>query len=121
MLAGSPAMALAGPVLMTIRSAIALSIVVVPGDVLLPGVGSVVNVVTVATLTMAKLFGALEGVWTTSVKVPDAPDASEERVAVMMPVPPTGVGSVRVQPAAGVKDTKVVPAGVVSVRLRVWA
>ena len=37
------------------------------------------------------------------------------------PVPPGGVVSVRVKPAAGVNDTNVVPAGTASVRLTAWA
>src|SRR5207302_1170513 len=77
---------------------------------LLPGVGSAVALEIVAVLV--RLPATLESTWTTSVKTcAEAPAASVGKVAVMVPLAPTAVPSVRVQPAGKASDTKVVPAG----------
>src|SRR5437763_290779 len=60
--------------------------------------------------------------WTTSVNtwLPE-PAASVARIAVMVPLAPTAVTSVRVQPAGRASDTKVTPAGSGSLRTTLWA
>ena len=58
--------------------------------------------------------------FTTIVNVAVAPAASVVADSVIVPVPPAA-GVVLEKPAGCVSDTKVVPAGVVSVSETVWA
>src|SRR2546425_675291 len=88
-------------------------------SVLVGGVGSV-GLLRVAVL--ARLLLSAAAVWTTRVNTWLAePAASVARVAVMVPLAPTAVLSVRVQPAGRVTDTKVVPAGNGSLITTLWA
>src|SRR5437764_205127 len=115
----SLALAAAGPLLLTTRSAIGLG-ESVSALALLPGVGSGVALAMVAVLV--RLPRTLELTWMTRV-IPcaGAPATSVGRVAVIVPLAPTAVASVRVQPAGKASDTKVVPAGNGSLRSSVWA
>jgi len=80
---------------------------------LFPGVGSVVVVLTLAEFVIVTLAG-LELIFTTNEKLAVAPLASDEMVAVTLPVPQTA-GVDGVQPPDAPKDTKVVLAGTASV------
>src|SRR5205823_448804 len=81
---------------------------------------SLVVLLTLAVLLMVEPLASLALTWTTRVKVALAPAARVVSVAVTVPVPPAG-GVVAVNPAAGVKDTKVVPVGTASVSCTAWA
>jgi len=78
--------------------------------------GSLVVEETLTVLETAALGGKLAATWTTMVKVGEAPAARVALTKVTVPVPPTA-GVVVVQPAGAVAATKVVPAGMPSVRL----
>src|SRR6476660_508812 len=96
-------------VLVTERSAAALT-VVVSVDVLLPAVVSVV-LETVAVLVSVVPFGVDGLTWTTSTNVcGPLPAGSVPRVLLTVPVPPT-VGVVLLQPGGAVNETNVVPPG----------
>src|SRR5947209_3782216 len=88
-------------------------------SVALFGVGSVG---LVAEAVFTRLVLMVEGVCTTSVNtwLPE-PAVSVPRVAVMVPLAPTAVESVRDQPAGRVKETKVTPAGSGSLSSTLWA
>src|SRR5438132_3583158 len=105
-----PGAAVAGPVLVTARSA-DVATVVVTVDVLLAAFVSVVVVAAEAVLVMVEPLPTC----TTIVKVAVAPAASVGLVSVIVPVPP-GAGVKLVKPAGWVSETNVVPAGVSSVR-----
>ena len=81
---------------------------------MLPGVGSVVVLDTVAVFVIVVPVGVPAVTFTTTVKILDAPAASVGLVKVRVPVPPLGTESVRVQPAGVVTDTRVVFAGTAS-------
>ena len=91
-------------------------IVVVSVSVLLPVFVSSEVLATVAAFVIIEPLGVLALTWTTKVKVAIAPPASEAVVALIVPVLPTAVESVRVQPAGVVKETNVVLAGRASLR-----
>src|SRR5438552_886633 len=115
----SLALAVAGPLLLTARSALGLG-VSVSGPALLPGVGSGVALEMVALL--ARLPVKPEPTWRTSVKVcAAAPATKVGKVAVIVPLAPMAVASVRVQPPGNAKDTNVVPAGRASLSSKLWA
>src|SRR4051812_16334419 len=88
-------------------------------SVALGGVGSV-GLVTVAVF--ARLVFSDEAVCTTRVNtwLPE-PAASVPRLAVRVPLAPTAMLSVRVQPDGRLSDTKVVPAGSGSLSTTLWA
>ena len=93
------------------RSAEAV-LVVVAVAVLLAGVGSVVELATLAALVIVVPAGAAGSTLTTRVNVAEAPVASVGLVDVTSPVPPTaGVVLANLKKAGDVKETKVVPAG----------
>src|SRR5262245_45566946 len=117
--APEPATTLAGPVLVTTRST-SVSTVVVVVAVLLPGVGSVAAEPAVAVLVIVEPSAALELRWTMIEKTADSPLAAVPFVKVIVPVPPTA-GVVLVQPAGAAAETNVVPAGITSVIVTVWA
>src|SRR4051794_414768 len=88
--------------------------------VLLPATGSGVVLEIVAKL--ARLPVKPEPTWITTVNVwVGAPATRVDCVAVRVPLAPTAVVSVRVQPAGRVTDTKVVPAGRASLSSKDWA
>ena len=60
------------------------------------------------------------GTNTTSVKAAGAPAANVVVVQLIVPVPP-GAGVLHTHPAGTVRETNVVPAGTVSVRVTFWA
>src|ERR1044072_9180691 len=80
--------------------------VVGPVPVLLKTPGSVVVVVAVAELVMTVPCAVLAGALTTSVNTELALAASDVAVNVIVPVPPAGTASVRVQLAGVVTETK---------------
>ena len=83
---------------------------------LFPGVGSLVVVEIVAVLS--RLVVRLEATFKTIVKTCDAAPATRVgRVAVMVPLAPIAVLSVRVQPAGTVMEFKVVPVGRMSLNV----
>src|SRR5437763_1299880 len=87
---------------------------------MLPGEGSGVALLTVAVFV--RLPGRLALTWTTSVNTcAAAPAARPGAVAVTVPLAPTAVASVRVQPAGRARDTKVVRAGRGSLSSKLWA
>jgi hypothetical protein len=82
-------------------------------ELLLAGVGSVVAVVIVAVLLIPPI--ATWGTATTMSNVADPPAAKSASVQFTGPVPPTaGAAQMNAGPLVCVKDTNVVPAGVVS-------
>src|SRR4051794_12327737 len=88
-------------------------------SVLLGDTGSV-GLVTVAVLTRLPVIEA--AVWTTSVNTCDPePAVKVASEAVMVPLAPTAVVSVRVQPAGRVSDTKVTPVARGSLSTTLWA
>src|SRR6185295_12082205 len=108
-------------VLVTARSAIALTVVVaVP--VLLPGVGSVVTAAPTALLVIVVPFGVPEFTLTTIENVAVSPAATVALENTTLPVPPTA-GALMLQPLPVVTaaDTNVVLAGTASVTVTVWA
>src|SRR5688572_2345982 len=91
--------------------------------VLLLGEGSTSCMETLAGRAMVAPFASVELVARTSTKLPVlvfAASVFASAVQVIAPVPPTA-GVVQVQPAGGVMETKVVPAGVFWVKLGVVA
>src|SRR5262249_22531148 len=87
-LAGSPAMAVAGPVLVTARSATAWAVVLTV-ELLLPEVGSVVLLLTVAVFFSAAPSSTLGLTCAITVKLAEAPAASVAMVSLMLlPLPP---------------------------------
>jgi hypothetical protein len=94
--------------------------VVVTADVLFPGFGSAVVVLTFAVLLIVPLAEALT--FTTTVKVAVAPARSEPIVQLIVPVPPTG-GLVQTNtgPAVCVSETNVAFTGTASVSETVCA
>src|SRR2546429_346872 len=112
-----PAMTVAGPVLVTARSAWVLTVVVAVA-LLLPGTVSVVEVVAVAVLLSVPLFAALGLTRATNWNEADCPLASDAMVSLIaLPV----LFSVKEGPLAWLCDTKVVPAGSVSARVTLAA
>lgn len=87
---------------------------------LLVGFGSLVVALTFAVSEITVPDGVPAVTWSTGLKVAVAPKASDAMVQVMVPVPPTA-GVTQDQPAGVGKDTKVVFAGNVSVKLTVAA
>ena len=81
---------------------------------LLPAVGSAVVLDTLAVLVIVVPFAVPAFTFTTIVKLLNALAASDVAVKVMVPVPPAGTASVRVQPAGVVTETSVVFAGTAS-------
>src|SRR5438876_639979 len=82
----------------------------VSAPLLLPGVGS--GVALEMTPVLVRLPLKPEPTWMTSVNTcAGAPAGRVGRVAVMVPLAPTAVVSVRVQPVGKASDTKVVRAG----------
>ena len=116
----SPAVTVVTPsLLVTERSADVATVVVVVA-LSLAAFGSLVAAETVAVLLMTVPAATLAPTWTMSVKVWVAPAARLAIVQVTVPLPPTA-GVVQLKPAGAVSETKVVPAGRVSVRLTLWA
>src|SRR5438105_2766802 len=105
--------------LLTCRSAPATRVVVLP-ELLVPS-GSVVVEVALAVLLIVVPSGVAGSTLTTIVIVGAAPAPMLGVVAVIVPVPPTGTLSVRVQPPGTVTETRVVFAGSVSERLTLSA
>src|SRR5437870_5828373 len=107
------------PLLVTARSASAITLVIaVP--VLLPGVGSLVVLAAVALLVIVELCAALGLTFTTIVNTAVSPAATVALEKTTLPVPPTD-GALVLQPVPVVTeaDTKVVLAGVASVTVTV--
>src|SRR5947207_1947735 len=105
----SLALVVAGPLLLTARSARGLGVSVAP-PLLLPGGGSGVALET--TAVFARLPAKPDETWMTSVNTwAGAPATRVGLVAVMGPLAPTAVASVRVQPAGKASETNVVPTG----------
>src|SRR4030095_14042606 len=96
--------------LVTLRSALVLTVVSAVA-LLLPGVGSVVVDAPVTVLEIIEALAALALTFTTSVQLAVSALARLGLVKVIVPVPPTGTESVRVQPAGVVTETNVVLAG----------
>src|SRR5262249_17817981 len=109
-----PAAAVAGPVLVTARSAEVVTVVVAVA-VLLVASGALVALVTVTELVMVEPFNALELTWATMVKVAEAPAARDVVVKVVVPAPANAGAEVWVE------DTRVALAGRVSVTVTFWA
>src|SRR5258706_218595 len=109
----APAVTLAGPVLVTARSATRATTEVAAVAELLAGFGSAVAVLAEAVLVIVvPAPAALD--CTTSVKAAVEPEGSEAMVQVTVPVAPTaGVGQGK--PAAAPRGTNGVPAGTLSV------
>src|SRR2546423_1820617 len=84
--------------------------------VLLPGVGSVVALEAVPLLVMVEPSAALGLTLTTSVQEAVSETTEVVFVKVIVPVPPAGTASVRVQPAGVVTETSVVLAGTASLK-----
>ena len=90
--------------------------VVVAVALLLAGVGSVVEELTVAVLEMTVPLAVVESTFTTMVKLALSPLPIVAFVHVTVPLAPTA-GVVQVQPAAALSETKVVCSGSGSVTL----
>src|SRR5262245_58031988 len=105
--------------LVTARSAWALAVVVAVAR-LLAVLASAVPPATWAVLVRVVPAATPPLTRTTRVKIAVSPAATVARVLLTVPVPPTG-GVALDQPAGDVKDTNVVLAGTVSVRLTFWA
>ncbi len=104
-------------VLVTDRSASASTVVVSVSE-LSAAVWSGLVVVTSTVFVRVEPSSWLALTLTTSVKVAVAPPASVALVAVKVPVPPTGgVVSVNAGPEVCIAETKVVLAGIRSLRL----
>src|SRR2546421_5902841 len=107
---------LGAPVLVTARSARALT-VVAKVVLLLEGVLSVSVSVTVAVFDSVVPLAVFAGTATMRVNVNEVAGVVAgklARVSVMVPVPPTATVSVRVQPVGVLMETNVVPAGTAS-------
>jgi len=111
----------AGPLFVTARSA-RVDAVEIAVDELLPGVGSLVALVTVAVLLMLMPFASLEMTLKTMLNVAVAALAKFAIVQLIGPVPPTaGVVHANVGPAVCVTETNVMPTGTLSVSETVCA
>src|SRR5215813_8471864 len=99
--------------LLIARAALLWTVVVAVAE-LLPGVGSVVALETLAVLVMIVPLAVPAVTFTTTVKTLDPPEASDGFVNVSVPVPPAGTASVRDQPAGVLTETSVVFAGTAS-------
>src|SRR6266545_3929241 len=109
----APAMTGSGvSVLVRERSACVVTVVVAVAE-LLPGTGSGSVVLAVAVFVIMLPFGVDALTLTTIVKTAVAPLAILGFENVTVPVPPTG-GVRELNPAGGVAETKVVPAGTAS-------
>src|SRR5438309_6757034 len=98
-----------------------MTLVVVDNE-LLPGVGSDVAAAAVAVLVMVVPWIVPAVTLTTTVKVAVPPAGALGLENTMLPVPPNGTTSVRVQPAEEVEaETSVVFAGTASVTVAVAA
>src|SRR6185503_4566494 len=97
-------------VLVTARSADVLTVVIAVAVSLAVGSGDVVAIVDVLLMTVAA--AVLELTFTTIVNTADSAFAIVGFENMSVPVPPTAVESLRVQPAGVVVDTKVVFAGI---------
>jgi hypothetical protein len=105
-------MTVAGPVLVTNRSALVPVTVVVVVALLLAGLGSEVMLVTVAVFVMMVPAGVAALTFAVNANVAVAPLAKVAKVAITVPVPPTGgVVNVAAGPEVCTKLTNVVPAG----------
>ena len=102
-------------VLVIDRSARFCTVVVAVAE-LLAGLGSVVELVTVAVFVTTVPFGVFAFAFSTIVKTAVSPAATAALEKVMVPVPPTaGVAGVHPLPVVTPADTNVVPAGITSV------
>src|SRR2546423_1471122 len=104
----------------TCRSAPATR-VVSAAEVLLLVSGSVVVVLALALLLIVVPSAVAGSTLTTIVMKDEVPAAMLGVVAVIVPVPPAGTPSVRVQPPGTVTETRVVFAGSVSEKLTLAA
>src|SRR5438093_1456532 len=111
-------MAIAGPVLLTSRSALGVTAVVVTLPELLPGTGSAVSLVAPAVLLTRLWSGVAASRWTRRVKPIAAPLTSSGTEQVTVWPRPQAVGG---SPASKLKLTKVRAAGRTSVRTTLWA
>src|SRR5438270_920490 len=112
-----PAMTVAGPVLVTARSAWVLTVVVAVA-LLLPGVLSVVELVALAVLLKEAPLARLGLAWATIVKLAESPAASEAIVSLIaFPL----LVRVKDGPVFWLCETNVVPAGSVSARVTLAA
>jgi hypothetical protein len=119
--ASVPAVMVVGPLLLTVRSAEARTVVLTV-EVLSALVGSLVLLVTLAVLLMLELLASLESAWTTRVKVALEPAVKLAILPLTVPVPPgDGLLKAKVGPPVWDSETKVVPVGTASVRLTFWA
>ena len=100
-------------VLVTMRSARPFTIVLAE-PVLLPIVPSGVVLVAVTELLIVVLFGVPALTFATIVNIAASSELTAALVKVTVPVPPTGVASVRVHPAGVVVETNVALAGTAS-------
>jgi hypothetical protein len=91
-----------------------LTVVEVGVVVLLAGFGSGVVEVTLAVFWMTVPSATLASMLTTIVNTAASALGEEAFENVMVPLPPTGTTSVRVQVAGVVTDTRLVPAGIAS-------
>src|SRR5438132_7302550 len=116
-----PAVAAAGPVLVTDRSVAVATVLAVVEELLAELESAVVLPMTAVLLTVL-LLGALELTASTTVKVALAPAGSAAMVSEIVPVPPAG-GVVRVKagPLVCVSETNVVLPGSTSVTATLWA
>src|SRR5437870_7000443 len=110
-----PAVTMAGPVLLTATSAEVATVVTVEEELLAP-LASLVALKTLAVLVIVEPLASVVSALTTRVNVALAPAASVAVLPMTVPVPPAG-GFVKVNagPAVCISETKVVPAGTVSV------
>src|SRR5437588_4524710 len=99
------------PVLLVMTRSACVPTVVMAELELLPGLGSAVAEAAVAVLVITVPFMVLASTLTTIRKDASSPLATVAFAKTMVPVPPTGVASVRDQPAGKDADTKVVWAG----------
>src|SRR5437763_547286 len=107
---------LAGPVLVTDRSAVVATVVVVV-ELLLPGLRSAVDEVMVAVLLMVEPLAADGETRAVIVNNPTAPTGNE----AMLQIAVAPVVQVKVGPEICVSDTNVVPAGSTSDQLTLAA
>ena len=116
----SPSLAVAGPVLVTARSAGGPTIDPVTVAELLAVLGSAVLLLTEAVSEKFAPAARLVGAETTRVKVSELPEAMSA-LAVSVTVPPDWAKVKASVPAVCVIETNVEPAGRVSVRTTPWA
>ena len=115
------AVIVAGPLLVTARSAEAFTVAAVDW-LLFAGVGSVVLDDAEAVFVIVVPFAIFAPTLKTSVNVADAPLASVPIVQLTDPVPPTdGFVHVKAGPVFCVSETNVVPAGSVSLSVTLCA